>query len=98
LANYTKEKVYRLAGVIPSDLSQFRAGLMASKKFFFRHDTFSINNGAQIRSWEDIWLENEPLCKQYPALYGIFCRKSDTTATVMATSPPDVTFRQVLFG
>jgi hypothetical protein len=81
----------------PGD-SHFWAGLMAAKKFFFRHGTFSIKNGAQIWFWEDIWLGNAPLCEQYPALYSIVRRRSDTIATVMATSPPNVTFRRVLLG
>jgi hypothetical protein len=71
---------------------------MASKKFFFRHGTFSINDGSHIHFWKDIWLDNVPLCKQYSALYNIVRRKSDTIATVMATSPPDVTFRRDLIG
>jgi hypothetical protein len=31
-------------------------------------------------------------------LYSTVCRKSDTIAVVMATSPPDVTFRRDLIG
>jgi hypothetical protein len=71
---------------------------MASKKFLFRHGTFSINDGSHIRFWEDNWLDNIPLCEQYPVLYNIVRRKSDTIAIVMASSPPDVTFRQNLIG
>jgi hypothetical protein len=71
---------------------------MASKNFFFRHGTFSINDGSQIRFWEDNRLDNIPLCEQYLALYSIVRRNSDTTAIVMATSPPDVTFRRDLIG
>jgi hypothetical protein len=71
---------------------------MASKKFFFRHGTFSINDGAQIHFWEDNWLDYVPLCEQYPALYSIVRRKSDIISTLMATSPPDVTFRRDLIG
>jgi hypothetical protein len=37
-----------------------------------------------------------PLSALYPALYDIVRHKSDTIATVMATSPPDVTFRRDL--
>jgi hypothetical protein len=81
----------------PGD-SYFWAGLMALKEIFFRHGTFSINNGTHIWFWKDIWLGNAPLCVQYPALYNIVRRKSDAIATVMATSPPNVTFRRVLFG
>jgi hypothetical protein len=81
----------------PGD-SHFWAGLMATKNVFFRHGTFSIRNGAQIRFWEDAWLDNAPLSEQYPALYRIARRQGDTIATVMATSPPNVTFRRVLLG
>jgi hypothetical protein len=81
----------------PGD-SHFWAGLMATKNVFFRHGTFSIKNGAQIRFWEDAWLDNAPLSEQYPALYRIARRQGDTIATVMATSPPNVTFRRVLLG
>jgi hypothetical protein len=71
---------------------------MTSKKFFFPHGTFSINDGSQIRFWEDIWLDNVPLRDEYPALYSIIRYKNDTIAKVMATSPPDVTFRHDLLG
>jgi hypothetical protein len=81
----------------PGD-SHFWAGLMASKKFFFRHGTFTINDGSQIRFWEDNWLDNVPLCEQYPALYNIVHRKSDTIPTEKTTSPPDVTFRRDMIG
>jgi hypothetical protein len=81
----------------PGD-SHFWAGLMASKKFFFPHGTFSINDGSQIRFWEDNWLDNVPLQDQHPALYSIVHYKSETIAKVMATSPSDVTFRRDLLG
>jgi hypothetical protein len=71
---------------------------MATKKFFFRYGTFSIKDGSQICFWEDSWLGNSPLSEQYLALYSIVRRKSYTIAVVMATSPPDVTFRRYLIG
>jgi hypothetical protein len=71
---------------------------MPSKKFFFRFGSFSINDGSQIRFWEDKWLGNMPLSKQYHVLYKIVLHKSDTIATVMATSPLDVTFRRDLIN
>jgi hypothetical protein len=57
-----------------------------------------IKDGSQIKFWEDSWLGNAPLREQYPALYNIVRYKSDTIAKVMATSPPDVTFRRDLLG
>jgi hypothetical protein len=71
---------------------------MTSKNFLFRHGTFSINDGSHIRFWEDNLLDNISLCEQYPVLYNIVHRKSDTIAIVMASSPPDVTFRRNLIG
>jgi hypothetical protein len=57
-----------------------------------------IKDGSQIRFWEDSWPGNHPLSEQYLALYSIVCRKSDTIALLMVTSPPDVTFRHDLIG
>ena len=51
----------------PGD-SHFWAGLMATKKFFFPHGSFSIRDGSEIRFWEDIWLGHSTLKEQYPAL------------------------------
>jgi hypothetical protein len=57
-----------------------------------------MKDGSQIRFWEDSWLGNSSLSKQYHVLYSIVRRKSDTIVIVMATSPPDVTFRRDLIG
>jgi hypothetical protein len=81
----------------PGDL-HFWAGLMALKKFFFCYCTFSINDGSQIRFWEDTWLDNALLREQYHALYNIVHQKSDAIATIMASSPPNVTFMRDLIG
>jgi hypothetical protein len=81
----------------PGD-SHFWAGLMYAKKYFFRHGSFLIKDGSEIRFWEDFWLGNLPLMDQYPALYSITRNKSDTIAEVLNTSPPNVTFRRDLIG
>ena len=81
----------------PGD-SHFWAGLMATKKHFFRFGVFNIKDGTEIRFWEDIWLGNTTLREQYPALYNIVRHKGDTIATVMQCSPPNVSFRRDLFG
>jgi hypothetical protein len=78
--------------------SHFWAGLMATKHKFFRFGQFLIKDGSPIRLWEDSWLGNAPLREQYLALYNIVRYKSDTIKKVMATSPPDVTFRRDLIG
>jgi hypothetical protein len=78
--------------------SHFWAGLMAANSKFFRFGQFFIKNGSQIRFWEDKWLGNATLREQYHALYSIVRYKSDTIVKVMATSPPDVSFRRDLVG
>src|SRR4051812_17682988 len=81
----------------PGD-SHFWAGLMATKKDFYRFGVFKIKDGSEIRFWEDIWLGNATLRDQYPALYNIVRHKGDTLATVMQESPPNVAFRRDLIG
>ena len=81
----------------PGD-SHFWAGLMATKKLFLRFGAFNIKDVTEIRFWEDKWLGDTTLREQYPALYNIVRHKSDTIATVMQSSPPNMTFRQTLFG
>ena len=44
----------------PGD-SHFWAGLMATKKHFFPLGSFIINDGTEIRFWEDKWLGNATL-------------------------------------
>jgi hypothetical protein len=68
------------------------------KKFFFTYGSFSIKDGSEIRFWEDKWLGNATLRKQYPALYNIVRHKSDTLAKVLETSPPNVSFRRTFIG
>ena len=76
----------------------FWAGLMATKKFFFPLRSFSIKDGSEIRFWEDKWMGNTTLREQFPALYNIARHKSDMLASMMATSPSNVSFRRSLFG
>jgi hypothetical protein len=71
---------------------------MATKKYFFPYDSFSVRNGSKIKFWEDKWLGATTLREQYFALYNIMCHKHDTLQKVMETSPPTMTFRRDLVG
>jgi hypothetical protein len=63
---------------------------MATKKKKFCFGSFSINDGSQIGFGR---VNGLVICPSaHPALYNIMCHKSDTIATIMATSPRDVTF------
>ena len=61
---------------------------MKVKRDFLRFGTFIINDGSQVRFWEDTWLENSPLWDQYPQLYNIVREKQDTVADVLSTQIP----------
>jgi hypothetical protein len=57
--------------------SHFWYGLMKVKENFLRFGSFQLNNGSQIRFWEDKWIDNA-FKDQYSSLYNIARRKSDT--------------------
>ena len=71
---------------------------MAAKASFFRFGKFAIKDGSQIRFWEDTWLGHTSLRDQYPALYNIVRYNEATLASVMQSSPLNVTFRRDLLG
>jgi hypothetical protein len=79
----------------PGD-SHFWAGLMKAKANFLMHGSFRLNNGKQIRFWEDKWLGNHSFQEQYPTLYNIVRRKSATVESVLSTVPLNVSFQRVL--
>ncbi|WVZ53210.1 hypothetical protein U9M48_004183, partial [Paspalum notatum var. saurae] len=81
----------------PGD-SQFWSGLMKVKPIFLNGGVYKVNSGSQVRFWEDNWLKNISLSEQYPVLYNIVHRKHDTVATVMSTSPLNISFRRALVG
>ena len=45
--------------------------LVKVKDTFINFGTFRLNDGKQIRFWEDKWIGNHTLSQQYPALYNI---------------------------
>ena len=74
------------------------SGLICGEETFLPIWIFSIKDGSEIRFWEGKWLGNATLREQYPALYNIVRHKGDTIATVLESSPPNVTFRRDLIG
>ena len=51
--------------------SYFWSGLMKVKNYFLNMGSWFINNGEQVRFWEDKWLGNSSLKDKYPSLYSI---------------------------
>jgi hypothetical protein len=85
LANQTIGKV----GKLPGD-SNFCASLMNVKQKFLSFYSFRLNNGTQVRFWEDKWIRNHAFKDQYPSLYNIVRWKSDKVAKVLKRVPLNV--------
>ena len=62
--------------------SHFWAGLMKVKDTFLNHGSFHLNDGNQIRFWEDKWIGNHTLREQYPNLYNIVRKKHATVVDI----------------
>jgi hypothetical protein len=69
---------------------------MNDKPDFLWYGSFQIQNAKQIRFWEDKWLGNHSFQHQYPTLYNIIRRKSDTVAKVLSVAPLSISFRRYL--
>ena len=78
--------------------SHFWAGLMMSKKHFFRFGSFTIKDDAEICFWEDIWIGNGGLSEQYPASYNIARKKNNIIAYVLSSSQSNILFRWDFIG
>lgn len=92
---YLSSKTLTQVQVRPGD-SHFWMGLMKVKDLFLQGGSFIINNGEQIRFWEDTWVGGQPLRVTYPGLYNIVRKKSATVASVLGTRPLNVSFRRAL--
>ena len=78
---YLKNKTLSQVEAKPTD-SPFWKGLMRMKREFFSKGYFKVGNGASVRFWEDVWLEDLPLAQQYPSLYNIVQHKNVLVSTV----------------
>ena len=72
--------------------SQFWSGLMKVKDKFLNLGSFQLNNGENIRFWEDKWLGNFTLSQQYASLYNIVRKKHISIATVFNSIPLNISF------
>lgn len=78
--------------------SHFWSCLMKVKPDFLHFGTFLVNDGSQVRFWEDSWLDGSPLKDQYHSLYNITRPKSITIAEAMSSFPPNFSWRRQLYG
>lgn len=71
---------------------------MKVNDLFLNMGTLMVNKEEQVRFWEDKWIGNLSFMQQYPSLYQIVHRKSDTVAKVFSTIPLKFSFRRALGG
>jgi len=94
---YLKNETIAQVQKKPGD-SQFWAGLMKVKDSFLTFGSFQLNDGNQIRIWEDKWIGSHTLRQQYPSLFNIVRKKHATVASVFDRVPLNVSFRRTLTG
>ncbi len=103
MAEFVEEKKYLVRKSIfqvqkqPRD-SHFWASLMAAKEPFQTLGHFIVNNGKQVRFWEDRWLGNQPLHLEFPTLYSLVRNKNLVVADVLGRVPLNVSFRRAIVG
>ena len=73
VTNYCTNKIYWLKGIVPGHLGTSLLSFFgrSSGEYFFRFDSFIMKDVPVIRFWQDKWLGNTILWKQYLALYNI---------------------------
>lgn len=65
---------------------------------FFERGKFVVQNGQQTRLWENWWIGHDPLKQQFPSLYRIVRKKNQSVASVLGSSPLNMSFRRALVG
>ena len=93
LKNKTLSQVEKWVGVF-----HFWAGLMGLKDQILNLGKFHLNNGTQIKFWEDNWLAPRALRFQYPKLFNVVHRKHAIIVEVLNANPLNVSFRRALVG
>jgi hypothetical protein len=92
---YLRTKTLSQVTTKPTD-SPFWKGLMGVKDDFFSRGSFKVGNGQNMRFWEDIWLGDQPLAKQYPSLYNIVRRRNVLVSDVLTSNPLNIEFTRTL--
>jgi hypothetical protein len=69
---------------------------MNIKDLFLSMGKFKLQDGKQIRFWEDKWLGDNTLKVQYPNLYNIVWKKSAIVTKIFSTQPLNLSFRRSL--
>jgi hypothetical protein len=71
---------------------------MGVKDLMLHHGKFKVNNGEQTRFWEDVWIDQQTLMRRFPELYRIVRKRGVSVASVLNSTPLNVSFRRGLAG
>jgi hypothetical protein len=61
---------------------------MRRRDDFFKLGSYILDDGQDVRVWEDTWLGDSQLSVQYPSLYSIVNNKNFRVADVLVNEPP----------
>jgi len=67
---------------------------MEVKELLLQQGRFMVNDGHQTRFWGDVWVDQQPLMRLFPDLYRIVRKKGVSVASVLSSTPLNVSFRQ----
>jgi len=76
--------------------SQFWRGINKIKHKFSWGATFSVNNGALTRFWDDVWLGHTPLRIAFPRLYDLSNNKNGRVCQFYVNGDWNLNFRRTL--
>jgi hypothetical protein len=71
---------------------------MEVKDLLIQHGRCKVNNGQQTRFWEDVWIDKQPLMRRFPDLYRIVRKKGVSVASVLSSTPLNISFRRGITG
>ena len=75
--------------------SHFWAGLMKVKDTFLNHGSFHLNDGNQIRFWEDKWIGNHTFRDNILTFIILCAKKQLTVASVFSRVPLNVSLEEL---
>ena len=69
---------------------------MEINDLFLSKGIYKIQSGSQVRFWEDVWIRDKTLREMYPS--NIVRRKDETVASILSSTPLNISFRRGLSG
>ena len=78
--------------------SQFWREVLKYRDHFASLCKFRIGNGDRTRFWEDWWIGNAPLNKNFPRLYDLCFDKKKIVKEIFDNGLDNVQFRRTLLG